>query len=153
MAMNYKHYSYFAKRLPLNFTNAVQNSGCGLYFNPLINLKSFDSFADMTNNTAKIKYGVISEDNAVMDLTTWDSFGLAGRMQKPVLPFILNSQQLDDALQLNLKHAMNLAILFNYHQQEVTLEQLFMTLCAFSYKGDIRMRFKMENPDKVKNLV
>ena len=27
------------------------------------------------------------------------------------------------------------------------------TLVNFSYKGDIRMRWKMENPDKVKNLV
>jgi hypothetical protein len=48
---------------------------------------------------------------------------------------------------------MNLAIFLNYHHSEVTLEQLFMTLCAFSYKGDIRMQFKMENPDKVKNVV
>jgi hypothetical protein len=28
-----------------------------------------------------------------------------------------------------------------------------MVICAFSYKGDIRMRLKMENPLKVSNLV
>jgi len=30
---------------------------------------------------------------------------------------------------------------------------LYTTLCSFSYKGDIRMRLKMENPNKVKNIV
>lgn len=27
------------------------------------------------------------------------------------------------------------------------------TICQFSYKGDIRMRMKLENPNKVKNIV
>ena len=30
---------------------------------------------------------------------------------------------------------------------------IFTTLCNFSYNGDIRMRYKMENPDKVLNIV
>ena len=42
----------------------------------------------------------------------------------------------------------------NYHQvKNVHLMDLYTTLCEFSYKGDIRMRFKMENPNKVKNVV
>ena len=50
--------------------------------------------------------------------------------------------------------ALNLAILLNYHAVDpIPIEQLFGTLCNFSYKGDIRMRWKMENPDKVKNIV
>ena len=28
-----------------------------------------------------------------------------------------------------------------------------LDLCGFSYAGDIRMRWKMENPNKVKNIV
>ena len=31
--------------------------------------------------------------------------------------------------------------------------ELATTICELSYKGDIRMRFKMENPQKVKNIV
>ncbi len=30
---------------------------------------------------------------------------------------------------------------------------LYTDLCAFSFKGDIRMRFKLENPNKVRNVV
>jgi len=30
---------------------------------------------------------------------------------------------------------------------------LYTDLCSFSYKGDIRMMFKLENPNKVKNVV
>jgi hypothetical protein len=90
LTMNYKHYSYFAKRLPLDITDTMHNlCGCGLYFNPLINLTSFSTFAD---DTRKIKYGIISEAKALQDLTSWESFGFAGRMQKPVLHFIRSSE-------------------------------------------------------------
>lgn len=41
----------------------------------------------------------------------------------------------------------------HYKQQSVSLEELFTTIVAFSMNGDIRMHYKMENPDKVKNLV
>ena len=54
----------------------------------------------------------------------------------------------------NLMAALNLAMLLNYHRLDsVDLGEIFFTLCNFSYKGDIRMRWKMENPDKVKNIV
>jgi len=38
---NHSHYSVFAKRLPYAMTEAVQNSGSQIYFNPLIPLKTF----------------------------------------------------------------------------------------------------------------
>jgi hypothetical protein len=53
----------------------------------------------------------------------------------------------------NLINALNLAVFLNYHHDEISVEELFMTLCNFSYKGDVRMSMKMENPDKVKNVV
>ena len=84
---NYSHYSYIAKRLPLDITYSVQMAGTGLYFNPLIPLKSFKKL-DLEQDTRKIKYGVIEIGKAVSDLETWETFGLAGRLQKPVLPFI-----------------------------------------------------------------
>jgi hypothetical protein len=33
------------------------------------------------------------------------------------------------------------------------MDELLMTICGLSYKGDIRMRMKMESADKVKNIV
>lgn len=41
----------------------------------------------------------------------------------------------------------------NYHKLHVDTLDLASTICELSYKGDIRMKFKMENPDKVKNIV
>ena len=74
-------------------------------------------------------------------------------MQKPVLHFISTNPEIDSALNKNLQLAMNLSVMLNYHNQMVTLEQLLTTIVGLSYKGDVRMNFKMENPDKVKNLV
>ena len=56
-------------------------------------------------------------------------------------------------MQSNLSSALNLAVFMHFHEQQVSLEELFTTIVAFSMKGDIRMRYNMENPDKVKNLV
>jgi Phosphatidate cytidylyltransferase, mitochondrial len=76
---NYSHYSYIAKRLPLDITNSVQMGGTGLYFNPLIPLKNFKGI-DFADDTRKIKYGVIEIGKAIDDLQNWETFGLAGRL-------------------------------------------------------------------------
>ena len=86
-------------------------------------------------------------------MNEWDRFALAGRMQKPILT-LLEDPDITKAQHLNLKNAINLAVLLNYHRLEpVELREIFYTLCNFSYKGDIRMRWKMENPEKVRNIV
>ena len=41
----------------------------------------------------------------------------------------------------------------HYLEPSVELRQLITTIVGFSMKGDIRMKYKMENPDKVRNLV
>ena len=86
-------------------------------------------------------------------MTYWTNFSLAGRLQKPVLPFIKNSEEVSQAMDLNIGNALNLALFMHYHELEVSLKDLFTTLVAFSMKGDIRMTYKMENPNKVANLV
>ena len=57
----------------------VQEAGAKLYFNPLIKL---NSFTDMTtaDDQRRIKYGIISEENALNDLKEWETFALAGRL-------------------------------------------------------------------------
>ena len=136
---NYSHYSFFAKRTPPTLKESlVQNSGSKLYFNPRIQLKSFEGVTT-SDDLRKIKYGVISEANALADLTQWHTFALAGRMQKPVLTIIDKSEEMQAAMRWNQEMALNLAIFMNYHQESVTLEQLFTTLVGFSFSGDIRM--------------
>lgn len=111
---NYKHYSYWAKRLPLIVTNQlVQNRGSRMYFNPLIPLNSFPGVTSQ-DDLRRIKYGTISEENAVQDLQEWTQFGLAGRLQKPVLPFISDSDAVKEAMDKNIDNALNLAIFTHY---------------------------------------
>lgn len=50
--------------------------------------------------------------------------------------------------------ALNLALMLNFHNiKNLHLMDLYTDLCGFSYKGDIRMKLKLENPNKVKNVV
>ena len=123
-----------------------------MYFNPLIPLNSFEGVTTQ-DDKRKIKYGTISEANAIQDLENWSNFSFAGRLQKPVLPFIKESEGVRQAMDVNVTNALNLAIFMHYHELEVSLKDLFTTLVAFSMKGDIRMQYKMENPNKVQNLV
>ena len=117
MTINYGHYSYLAKRLPLSLTDSlVQNSGSQIYFNPLIPLNSFPGVTGK-DDLRRIKYGTIGLDKAVSDLTEWKAFGLAGRLQKPVLPFICESDQLWEAMQTNVAGALNLAVFMHFHEQ------------------------------------
>lgn len=45
-------------------------------------------------------------------------------------------------------------MLLHYHELEaVDMYDVFYTLCNLSYEGDIRMRWKMENPNKVRNIL
>lgn len=44
-------------------------------------------------------------------------------------------------------------MLLHFHNEKVSLEELIKTIVGFSYKGDLRMRMKMENPAKIENLV
>ena len=93
-------------------------------------------------------------DDAIEDLLTWERFALAGRMQKPILEVVNEGGEMDEAIQSNRWQALNLAVLLHFQEIEtVSLFDLFVTLTRFSYDGDIRMRYKMENPDKVKNIV
>jgi len=99
---NYRlHYSYASKRLPLAFTDAwVQNGGARLYFNPLIPMASMAGIDPADKR--RLKYGVISEEMALKDLRTWDTFAFAGRTQKVILPLVDNSKEVRAALSQNL---------------------------------------------------
>lgn len=46
-----------------------------------------------------------------------------------------------------------MGLLLNFHKLELTVEELLKTICELSYKGDVRMRLKMENPKKVESIV
>ena len=74
-------------------------------------------------------------------------------MQKTILN-IKEDNNVQEAIVKNRENALCLALLLSYGRAgEIKFDDLMLDLCEFSYKGDIRMIFKMENPDKVKNIV
>jgi translocator assembly and maintenance protein 41 len=64
-----------------------------------------------------------------------------------------HTRTLEQAIETNRRLALELAVLLHFHNEKVTLEELIKTIVGFSYKGDLRMRMKMENPAKIENLV
>lgn len=64
-----------------------------------------------------------------------------------------NQALVDEAIRENRRTALMLACFMHFQKQSVPLESLLETIVGFSYKGDVRMRMKMENPQKVANLV
>lgn len=116
--------------------------GSGIYFNPYISL-----------NNRLIKYGIISKQSSVIDLTEWSSLYFAGRLQKPV-NFIKDDDIMIKFLnQYNLKNAMSLSIILLDQLDLFTERQLYEQITKLSYLGDFRMAIGGENPNKIKNIV
>ena len=113
--------------------------GAGVYFNPFV-----------TVNGTMIKYGVVNLDTITRDLSEWDSLYLAGRLQKPV-KILRDDPRIRLANQINLISAVRVALLML--PERFTEQQLYQAIAGISYTGDPRMRFRSENPNKVRNIV
>ena len=83
LRMNRDHYSWMAKIMPLHITDMVNRGSTRIYFNPLVKFKG------CTENL-QYKYGIIHYTDFIDDLVDWREFYTAARLQKPVIPIILN---------------------------------------------------------------
>ncbi|EDO19095.1 hypothetical protein Kpol_2000p62 [Vanderwaltozyma polyspora DSM 70294] len=142
LRQNPHHYStlrYFGTK----FISKFQEVGAGLYFNP---------YADI--NGHEVKYGVISMENLLKDLATWDSFYVAGRMQKPV-KILKNDLRVQYWNQLNLKAAATIAkhAVLKKNAGKFDEMSFYKEIAGLSYLGDIRYVLGGENPNKVNNIV
>lgn len=113
--------------------------GAGVYFNPYV-----------TVNGTLIKYGVVNLDTLRRDLSEWDTMYLAGRLQKPV-KILRDDASVRVANQVNLISAVRTALLLL--PENFTEQELYNTIAGLSYRGDLRMSFNAENPNKVANIV
>ncbi|OBA23940.1 mitochondrial matrix Mmp37 [Metschnikowia bicuspidata var. bicuspidata NRRL YB-4993] len=144
-----KHYSSLIK-LPDSAIQWIQDCGAGVYFNP---------YVSMTNDCDEklvLKYGVVSNRSALMDLRDWTSLYIAGRLQKPVEHVFSVNDELKRANEYNLESAFNLSLLMLLRRCGSSLFsaiQLFEQIALISYMGDPRMLIGGENPNKVKNIV
>lgn len=186
------HYSGFARVGGARFVHWMQNLGARLYFHPFVdvdvdidnNMTSNDGI-DATNTThpttiqREIKYGIVSTDDLIEDLTCWKYLYLAGRMHKPTAEIDLikattlseqeersmqeqevvnRRDEIAEAQQQNLLAAVSASILLHGGQDTAGMSslpiiQLYNTIAGISYAGDIRMQTGAEDPNKVKKLV
>lgn len=142
MRQNPQHYSslkYFGSK----FVSKFQQIGAGVYFNPFANINGHD-----------VKYGVVSMETLLKDIATWNTFYLAGRLQKPV-KILKNDLRVQYWNQLNLKAAATLAKHYTLEKNNNKFDefQFYKEITALSYAGDIRYKLGGENPDKVNNIV
>lgn len=143
---NRSHYSFLC-RLPqsANAISEIQEKyGARVYFNPYVNL----------GGILNVKYGIIKTDHLLEDLNSWRYLYTAGRLHKPV-EYLLedtcsNNEAVKAAIRFNKESATRAALL--QLPEIFSVLQLYLTITALSYKGDLRMIFG-EDKDKVHNIV
>lgn len=142
MRQNPQHYSTL-KYFGSNFVSKFQEIGAGIYFNPYAEINGHD-----------VKYGIVSMENLLKDLATWDTFYLAGRLQKPV-KVLKNDLRVQYWNQLNLKAAATLARHFTLKKNNGEFDDIkfYNEIAGLSYLGDVRYALGGENPNKVANIV
>lgn len=110
---------------------------------------NYMSYLKDHNNMFKI--GVISKKNLEDDLLNWRHGIISGRCQKPI-ELIKSDSSLDYAIKMNRLNALRSSLIL-LSQTECQEIDLYKTICSLSYKGDIRMRLRFENPNKINNIV
>lgn len=142
LELNGNDYS-FLKYLGPQRIGAIQESSFGakVYFNTLVR----------TSDSYLIKYGVLSTEALITDLLDWSTLYVAGRLHKPVAYLKdATNEDVKSAIKINLENAVHTALLLL--PEQFNEFQLFSTLTALSYTGDIRMGIA-ENDNKVANIV
>ncbi len=110
---------------------------------------NFLTYLPYKNNCFKL--GIVEYDSLIEDLTTWNNGYLAGRLQKAI-EIVVSDPKLEEAIKKNRENALRVALLL-LSEGKHNLNDLYFQLCSLSYFGDIRMYFKMENPNKLQEIV
>jgi translocator assembly and maintenance protein 41 len=133
----------------------IQHWGGGFWFHPFIPISNNNNNIGGDNNKIQIKYGIIDVKDLIQDLTQWNMFYAAGRLQKPVA-IIKTDDEINQALKTNLQLATyaSLALLSNNNNNPIiTKQQFFETLVGLSYAGDFRYTIGAESPTKIRDIV
>lgn len=96
------------------------------------------------------KIGTIEEKDFLDSLELWDTFYLAGRMQKPIM-IVKANKPIKDAIENNRRMAVAAAALIS-DERKIPMSEFYETIVSLSYMGDTRMKFA-ENPAKISNIV
>lgn len=109
----------------------------------------------VVDTPAKMKYGVVHQDDLLQDLTLWESLYLAGRLHKPTLPITIPPEQLVEAQNQNLASAVAATLLLLPRAQGELIDwpTFYSQIASLSYAGDFRMKVGGEDPRKISKLV
>ena len=142
---NRNHYSGLGYLFGARFLSFFERNFIPVHYNPYVTLSKYE-----------IKYGVVSMNEMIDNLNSWENLVIAGRMHKPIRILynssILYQNQLNEAIKNNYISALSLAILLNY-DQFIPQNHLFHTIGSLSYMGDIRMILGLEKKDKIQGIV
>lgn len=139
MAKNPYHYSLLRLLGPKMLEKVQCNFAARVYYNTHVNV-----------GKRKIKYGIISYENAKQDLLDWRWIYIAGRLHKPVLEIINPKNDMYDLVTENRRSALHSALLLL--PESFTLKQLFHKIVGLSYTGDFRM-IVGEDKNKIEKIV
>jgi translocator assembly and maintenance protein 41 len=138
LRQNPSHYSSLRYLGVNSITSLQERVGGRIYYNPDVMVGDF-----------RVKYGVVSMHHLIRDLDEWETFYLAGRLQKPVT-ILRDDAKSKLATEANLLNAVRVALLMlpeNFEERD-----LYLKIAGLSYSGDFRMIIG-ENPHKVSNIV
>ena len=96
------------------------------------------------------KIGVIEKEDVLNDLLNWETFYIAGRMQKEMYT-VKKDKEIEKANIINQHNALIVSLLL-VNKDNIKLNDLYEILCSLSYIGDSRKKFKAEDPNKVKKI-
>jgi len=125
LARHPQHYSALGYLGPRAVAAFQERVGACVYYNAFVPWRG-----------RVIKYGVVSVDALVDDLSCWSKLYLAGRMHKPVQT-LATAPEVEAAAQSNLRSALAAALLMQPCSSFAESE-LFATVCSLSYAGDPR---------------
>src|SRR5574344_1901159 len=102
-------------------------------------------------HNSMFKIGIINKDDLEDDLINWRHGVMSGRFQKPI-ELIKTDDSLNRAIKIDRLNALRASLIL-LAESESTEFDLYHTICSLSYIGDIRMKLKFENPNKISNIV
>mmetsp|Transcript_16029 Transcript_16029/g.29368 ORF Transcript_16029/g.29368 Transcript_16029/m.29368 type:complete len:219 (-) Transcript_16029:231-887(-) len=133
--LNPKDYSEVVLKKGAEFLVESSAQAAGIHYNPYV------------QEGEKIyKYGVIALNDLINDLNKWETFYIAGRLQKPVKT-ILSHHAVTPVYAKNLRAASAAAMVCAPGIIEDT--DFFKLICQFSYAGDRRL----DSVNKVSDIV
>lgn len=138
---NPDHYPLFARVLGAPAVAALNDRwGAGLWYVTMVRVAGLE-----------VKYGVLSTQALLDDLSGWRTLYAAGRLQKPVL-VLQETADVAAARADNARAALSYALLLL--PREFSEFALWEKVTGISYSGDPRMSVPGgENPRKIQNIV